>query len=595
MDSASGWVRRADRAIEHVRSIRRRPPDCGDGRRPCRARDLRSVFAPATPMRCRALRGRRPPAPAARPRSSGATPSATTGRRVFADYDPAPGGRPTTSSTSTATGPTPRTTTSETLVHRRGDGLAPGPRPARPVPPPRAGRRLAGDPRHELALPARSSASSRRLARRHRDRHAGGPPSRAYHAAMPTMPDRRPAIPTAPILVVDDDAKIVRLVRTYLEREGYRVVTAADGPAALDAIETHEPALVVLDLMLPELDGRAVIRAVRRDEAAARTPILVLSARELDHRPHRRSRGRRRRLPAQAVLAGRAGPARQVDPAPDDGDRGRPGTTASPAEPAPRQAVIRHADLTVDPVAPRGPPRRRHDHRPDPGRVPPAPGHPRRRRPGPVARPAPRRGLRPRGGRGPGPHHRRPHPPPARQARRRPRRAALRPDRPGRRLSGRPDVDPVIARGLAGRIALAAIASAAVGLVILAVGVAVVGARRLHRADDGSRRLGRARPGHVRRLGHDRGHHRLDRGRRRQHRPGRRPRPDARPARSTEIGAAARRIADGDYAARVPRDGPGGAGQPGRLVQPDGRLPRAARRRCAATSSPTPPTSCARR
>ena len=87
------------------------------------------------------------------------------------------------------------------------------------------------------------------------------------------------AIPTAPILVVDDDAKIVRLVRTYLERDGFTVVTAADGPAALEAIETHRPALVVLDLMLPELDGRAVIRAVRRDEEAARTPILVLSAR----------------------------------------------------------------------------------------------------------------------------------------------------------------------------------------------------------------------------------------------------------------------------------------------------------------------------
>jgi DNA-binding response OmpR family regulator len=82
-----------------------------------------------------------------------------------------------------------------------------------------------------------------------------------------------------PILVVDDDAKIVRLVRTYLEREGFAVVTAADGPAALDQIETQRPALVVLDLMLPELDGRAVIRAVRRDDEAAATPIIVLSAR----------------------------------------------------------------------------------------------------------------------------------------------------------------------------------------------------------------------------------------------------------------------------------------------------------------------------
>jgi len=94
---------------------------------------------------------------------------------------------------------------------------------------------------------------------------------------MPTQPSQ--PIPDRPILVVDDDAKIVRLVRTYLERDGYRVVTAADGPAALDAIEQHRPALVVLDLMLPELDGRAVIRAVRSDEEAGATPILVLSAR----------------------------------------------------------------------------------------------------------------------------------------------------------------------------------------------------------------------------------------------------------------------------------------------------------------------------
>src|SRR6188472_3217501 len=96
---------------------------------------------------------------------------------------------------------------------------------------------------------------------------------------MLSMPAQPAAVPDRPILVVDDDAKIVRLVRTYLERDGYRVVTAADGPAALDAIETHQPALVVLDLMLPELDGRAVIRAVRRDAAAAHTPIIVLSAR----------------------------------------------------------------------------------------------------------------------------------------------------------------------------------------------------------------------------------------------------------------------------------------------------------------------------
>jgi DNA-binding response OmpR family regulator len=154
--------------------------------------------------------------------------------------------------------------------------------------------------------------------------------------------------PERPILVVDDDAKIVRLVRTYLEREGYMVVTAADGPAALDAIETHQPALVVLDLMLPELDGRAVIRAVRRDDEAAATPIIILSARGTtidriagledgadDYLPKPFS-------PAELVLRvksilRRAAPAAAVSP--------RVAGTA-PARP---KTVIRHADLVLDP------------------------------------------------------------------------------------------------------------------------------------------------------------------------------------------------------------------------------------------------------
>jgi DNA-binding response OmpR family regulator len=84
------------------------------------------------------------------------------------------------------------------------------------------------------------------------------------------------APPDPPILVVDDDPKIVALVRTYLERERYPVVTAADGIAALKAIEEKRPRLVVLDLMLPGLDGLAVIRRAR---ALGETPILVLSAR----------------------------------------------------------------------------------------------------------------------------------------------------------------------------------------------------------------------------------------------------------------------------------------------------------------------------
>ena len=80
----------------------------------------------------------------------------------------------------------------------------------------------------------------------------------------------------APILVVDDDPKIVALVRAYLERERFRVVTAADGDAALEAIATVRPRLVVLDLMLPGIDGLSIIRETRE---LGDTPILVLSAR----------------------------------------------------------------------------------------------------------------------------------------------------------------------------------------------------------------------------------------------------------------------------------------------------------------------------
>jgi len=149
-------------------------------------------------------------------------------------------------------------------------------------------------------------------------------------------------IPAAPILVVDDDAKIVRLVRTYLERDGFMVVTASDGPAALAAIERHAPALVVLDLMLPGLDGRAVIRAVRRDEEAGRTPILVLSARSStldriagledgadDYLPKPFS-------PAELVLRVKS-ILRRTEPSAAGPDR-----AAGP--------VIRHADLVVDPA-----------------------------------------------------------------------------------------------------------------------------------------------------------------------------------------------------------------------------------------------------
>jgi DNA-binding response OmpR family regulator len=78
------------------------------------------------------------------------------------------------------------------------------------------------------------------------------------------------------ILIVDDEPTIVEVVGLYLQREGYRVVTAADGAAALSLVEQQRPDLVVLDLMLPGLSGLEVTKRLR---AGGELPIIMLTAR----------------------------------------------------------------------------------------------------------------------------------------------------------------------------------------------------------------------------------------------------------------------------------------------------------------------------
>ena len=80
----------------------------------------------------------------------------------------------------------------------------------------------------------------------------------------------------ATILVVDDEPRIVQLVRDYLEHGGFTVLVASDGAAALRSARTGRPDLVVLDLGLPGLDGLDVARALRRD---GEVPIIMLTAR----------------------------------------------------------------------------------------------------------------------------------------------------------------------------------------------------------------------------------------------------------------------------------------------------------------------------
>ncbi len=81
------------------------------------------------------------------------------------------------------------------------------------------------------------------------------------------------------ILVVDDDKQIVRLIQSYLEKNGFTVLTAFDGDNALRIIRHERPDLVVLDLMLPGKDGWEITKAIRADANLAATPILMLTAR----------------------------------------------------------------------------------------------------------------------------------------------------------------------------------------------------------------------------------------------------------------------------------------------------------------------------
>jgi two-component system alkaline phosphatase synthesis response regulator PhoP len=78
------------------------------------------------------------------------------------------------------------------------------------------------------------------------------------------------------ILVVDDEPRIAQIARDYLERAGYAVVTAGDGAAALELARSRQPALVVLDLKLPGIDGFDVARVLRRESDV---PIVMLTAR----------------------------------------------------------------------------------------------------------------------------------------------------------------------------------------------------------------------------------------------------------------------------------------------------------------------------
>jgi len=141
------------------------------------------------------------------------------------------------------------------------------------------------------------------------------------------------------VLVIDDEKDILELVRYNLEKEGYRIITAQDGEAGLEAAARYAPDVVIVDLMLPGIDGLDVCRRLRADPRAARTPIIMLTAKstetdrivglEMGADDYVTKPFSPRELTARikAVL-------RRV---------------SSPQDPSPQSRIIRRGDLTIDP------------------------------------------------------------------------------------------------------------------------------------------------------------------------------------------------------------------------------------------------------
>jgi len=85
-------------------------------------------------------------------------------------------------------------------------------------------------------------------------------------------------MPQPAVLVIDDEGPYSRVVAEVLQRKGFRVRTAAHGPSGLFAAKRDHPDLILLDIMMPEIDGLAVVRKIRAEPALARTPVVVISA-----------------------------------------------------------------------------------------------------------------------------------------------------------------------------------------------------------------------------------------------------------------------------------------------------------------------------
>jgi CheY-like chemotaxis protein len=117
------------------------------------------------------------------------------------------------------------------------------------------------------------------------------------------LPAERPDGPLPPVLVVDDDPACREMVRRFLEKEGWPVAEAADGEAGLQAVADDPPVLVLLDLMMPGMDGFGFLDEFPKRFPGARPPVVVLTAKELTADDFDRLNGRVAKILAKGDLA----------------------------------------------------------------------------------------------------------------------------------------------------------------------------------------------------------------------------------------------------------------------------------------------------
>ena len=87
----------------------------------------------------------------------------------------------------------------------------------------------------------------------------------------------------ARILVVDDEPHIIKLVTFTLERRGYEVISAPDGPTGIEAAREHEPDLILMDVMMPLMTGLEALEVLKADNGTDSIPVVMLSARSQEY------------------------------------------------------------------------------------------------------------------------------------------------------------------------------------------------------------------------------------------------------------------------------------------------------------------------